>query len=223
MAVKYNVSDVLPLADQEVLVSLDENATIGDNGLFGPEWFTVGILVDDSELAISRAIDEETINGKGRGVLARRYKPGDVTGAYEVLSRNAMTDYITFPDAVVKNNIRLERHTGKVAMLKTAFVDIREDGVIDVRVSRIPAAHRIETLGRNETPAGASVAVGFRPDEDKVVFEKVSFRVEEDGTLTDISPKVIVPQADITDNPENYQVGEGSPDGVITPDELVNP
>ena len=88
MAVKYNVSDVLPLADQEVLVSLDEDATIGDNGLFGPEWHTVGILVDDSELAISRAIDEETINGKGRGVLARRYKPGDVTGAYEVLSRN---------------------------------------------------------------------------------------------------------------------------------------
>ena len=108
-------------------------------------------------------------------------------------------------------------------MLKTAFVDIREDGVIDVRVSRIPAAHRIETLGRNETPAGASVAVGFRPDEDKVVFEKVSFKVEEDGTLTDISPKVIVPQADITENPDNYQVGEGTPDGVITPEELVNP
>lgn len=223
MAVKYNVSDVLPLSDQEVLVSLDEDAKIGDNGLFGPEWFTVGILVDDSELAISRAIDEETINGKGRGVLARRYKPGDVTGSYEVLSRNAMTDYIAFPDAVVKNNVRLERHTGKVAKLKTAFVDIREDGVIDVRVSRIPASHRIETLGRNETPAGASVSVGFSPDEDKVVFEKVSFKVEADGTLTDISPKVIVPQAEIEENQDNYQVGEGKADGVIKPEELVNP
>ena len=215
MAVKYDSNDILPLNDQEVLVSFDPDAKIGDNGLFGPEWFTVGILVDDSELQISRGIDEETINGKGRGVLARRYKPGDITGQYEVLSDNDITNYIAFPDAVVKNNVRMERHTSKVAMLKTAYVNVREDGVIEVRVTRIPATHRIETLGRNETPAGKTVTVGFRPDGDKVVFEQVLFRVKEDGSLVDIAPKVIVPQADIAENEDNYQVGEGTPDGVI--------
>lgn len=215
MAVKYDSNDILPLNDQEVLVSLDPDAKIGDQGLFGPEWYTVGILVDDSELQISRGIDEETINGKGRGVLARRYKPGDVTGQYEVLSDNEITDYIAFPDAVVKNNVRLERHTSKVAMLMTAYVNVREDGVIEVRTTRIPATHRIETLGRNETPAGKTVTVGFRPDGDKVVFEKVMFRVKEDGTLVEIEPKVIVPQDQIEDNEDNYQVGEGAPDGVI--------
>lgn len=223
MAVKYDVRDVLPLADQEVLVSLDPDAKVGDNGLFGPEWHTVGILVDDSELAISRGIDEETINGKGRGVLARRYKAGDVTGQYEVLSRNEMTDYIAFPDAVVSGNVRLERHTSKVARLMTAFVDVREDGVVDVRVTRIPATHRIETLGRNETPAGATVTVGFRPDDDKVVFEKVSFRVNEDGTMTEITPKVIVAQSAIAENQDNYQVGDGEAAGVIKPETLENP
>lgn len=215
MAVKYDSNDVLPLNDQEVLVSFDPDAKIGDNGLFGPEWFTVGILVDDSELQISRGIDEETINGKGRGVLARRYKPGDITGQYEVLSDNEITNYIAFPDAVVVDNVRLERHTSKVAMLMTAYVNVREDGVIEVRVTRIPATHRIETLGRNETPAGKTVTVGFRPDGDKVVFEQVLFRVKEDGTLVEIAPKVIVPQAQITENEDNYQVGEGAPDGVI--------
>lgn len=223
MAVKYDVSDVLPLADQEVLVSLDPDAKVGDNGLFGPEWHTVGILVDDSELAISRGIDEETINGKGRGVVARRYKAGDVTGQYEVLSRNEMTDFIAFPDAVVSGNVRLERHTSKVASLMTAYVDIREDGVVDVRVTRIPATHRIETLGRNESPAGATVTVGFRPDADKVVFEKVSFRVNEDGTMTEITPKVIVAQSTIAEHPDNYQVGEGDPAGVIAPETIENP
>lgn len=223
MAVKYDSNDVLPLTDQEVLVSLDPDAKIGDNGLFGPEWHTVGILVDDSELQISRGLDEETVSGKGRGVLARRFKPGDVTGQYEVLSDNEVTDYIAFPDAVVKNNVRLERHTSKVAMLQTAYVNVREDGVIEVRVSRIPATHRIETLGRNETPAGKTVTVGFRPDGDKVIFEKVMFKVQEDGTLVDITPKVIVPQAEITENEDNYQVGEGNPDGVITPETLEDP
>lgn len=223
MAVKYDTNDVLPLADQEVLVSLDPDAKIGDNGLFGPEWQTVGILVDDSELAITRGIDEETINGKGRGVVARRFKAGDVTGQYEILARNEMTDFIAFPDAVVKNNVRLERHTSKTAMLMTAYVDIRQDGVIDVRVTRIPASHRIETLGRNESPSGATVTVGFRPDADKVVFEKVSFRVNEDGSLTEITPKVIVPQSEIAENEDNYQVGEGTPAGVIAPEEIVNP
>lgn len=223
MAVKYDVSDVLPLADQEVLVSLDPNAKVGDNGLFGPEWHTVGILVDDSELAISRGIDEEAINGKGRGVVARRYKAGDITGQYEVLSRNEMTDYIAFPDAVVSGNVRLERHTSKVARLMTAYVDIREDGVVDVRVTRIPATHRIETLGRNESPAGATVTVGFRPDADKVVFEKISFRVNEDGTMTEITPKVVIPQANVAPNKDNYQVGDGNPAGVIEPEKIENP
>lgn len=215
MAVKYDSNDILPLNDQEVLVSLDPDAKIGDNGLFGPEWFTVGILVDDSELQISRGIDEETINGKGRGVLARRYKPGDITGQYEVLSDNEITNYIMFPDAPVVDNVRLERHTSKVARLMTAYVNVREDGVIEVRTTRIPATHRIETLGRNETPAGKTVTVGFRPDGDKVVFEQVLFRVEEDGSLVEIAPKVIVPQAEIEADEDNYQVGEGAPDGVI--------
>lgn len=221
MAVKYNDNDVLPLNDQEVLVSLDPDAKIGDNGLFGPEWYTVGILADDSELAISRGIDEETVNGKGRGVLARRFKPGDVTGQYEVLSTNEITDYIAFPDAVNVDNVRLERHTGKVAMLMTAYVNIREDGVIEVRVTRIPAYHRIETLGRSETPAGKTVTVGFRPDGDKVVFEKVMFKVDKaTGELVEIKPKVIVPQSQIAANDDNYQVGEGTPAGVIAPDEV---
>ena len=152
-----------------------------------------------------------------------QHQRGDVTGQYEVLSRNEMTDFIAFPDAVVSGNVRLERHTSKVASLMTAYVDIREDGVVDVRVTRIPATHRIETLGRNESPAGATVTVGFRPDADKVVFEKVSFRVNEDGTMTEIKPKVVVAQTEIPEDPDNYQVGSGEAAGVITPETLANP
>ena len=221
MAVKYDSNDVLPLNDQEVLVALNPDAKIGDNGLVPEDWFSVGILADDSELAISRGIDEETVNGKGRGVLARRFKPGDVTGQYEVLSNNEVTDHIAFPDAVNVNNVRLERHTGKVAMFMTAFVNIREDGVVELRVSRIPAYHRMETLGRNETPAGKTVTIGFRPDGDKVVFEKVMFKVDKaTGELVEIQPKVIVPQDQIADTEDAYQIGEGTPAGVIEPSEV---
>lgn len=221
MPVKYDNNEVLPLADQEVLVSFDETATVGDNGLFGPEWYTVGILVDDSELGIGRGLDEEEISGKGRGVVARRFKPGAVTGAYEVMSDNAVTDFIAFPDRVVKGNVELERHTSKVARLMTAYVNISEDGIVEVRVSRIPATHRIEALGRNETPAGKQVSVGFIPDaETKVVFEKFRFKVKEDGTMVEITPKVVVPQAEIADNPDNYQAGGGKPDGVIAPEKI---
>ncbi|WP_257202948.1 hypothetical protein [Corynebacterium cystitidis] len=221
MAVKYNNDEVMPLADQEVLVSFDEDATVGDNGLFGPEWFTVGILVDDSELDIGRGLDEEEISGKGRGVVARRYKPGAVTGAYEVMSNNKVTDFIAFPDRVIKGNVELERHTSKVARLMTAYVNVREDGIVEVRVSRIPATHRMEALGRNETPAGKQVSVGFIPDaETKVVFEKFTFKVKEDGTMVEITPKVVVPQAEIPEHEDNYQAGGGKPDGVITPEKI---
>ena len=65
--------------------------------------------------------------------------------------------------------------------------------------------------------------VGFRPDADKVVFEKVSFRVNEDGTMTEITPKVIVAQSTIAEDQDNYQVGEGNPAGVIAPETIANP
>lgn len=220
MAVKYADNDVMPLADQEVLVSLDEGATIGDNGLFGPEWFTVGVLVDGSALEINRQLDEETTVGKGRGVVARKFKPGDVTGQYEVLSRNAVTQYIAFPDTVVSGKVGLERHTSKVARLRTAYVDYREDGIIAVRTSRLPAVHRMEQLGRNESPEGATVNIGFLPDGNKVVFETTLFKVNKDGSMTKITPKVIVPQSQIPANADNYQAGEGTAAGVIAPETL---
>lgn len=213
MAVKFDTENVQPLADQMVLVSLNEDAKIGKGGLFGDEWYTVGILSGGSDVAIQRAVDEETVEGKGRGVVARRSNAGDLTGTYEVLEENEVTRYIAFPDAVVVDGTRIEKHTSKVAMLMTAFVEERQNGTVAIRTTRIPASHRMETIGRNETPAGKQVSVGFRTDGQKGVFEYREFRVEKDGSVTEITPKVFVDQSQIK-KADSFQAGEGKPEEI---------
>ena len=212
MPIVHDTENIQPLADQMVLVSLDENAKIGKDGLFGKEWHAVGILADGSDVAIQRAVDEETIAGKGRGVVARKTSAGDLTGSYEVLEDNAITRYIAFPSAVVVDGVRIERHDGEAAMLMTAFVDVRQNGTIAIRTTRIPASHRMETIGGNETPTGRQVNVGFRTDGQKGAFEYREFRVNKDGSMAEITPKVFVDQSKITKS-GSYQVGEGTPDG----------
>lgn len=212
MSVVFDTENIQPLADQMVLVSADENAKIGKDGLFGKEWYTVGILADGSDVAIQRAVEEETINGKGRGVVARKTSAGDLTGSYEVLEDNAITRHIAFPSAVVVDGVRIERHDGEAAMLMTAFVDVRQNGTVAVRVTRVPASHRMEAIGGNETPAGKQVNVGFRTDGQKGAFEYREFRVNKDGTMTEITPKVFIDQSKINKE-SSYQAGDGTPDG----------
>lgn len=223
MAVKFDVENIQPLADQMVLVSTNPDAKIGKAGLFGNEWSTVGILSAGSDVAIQRAVDEETTEGKGRGVVARRANAGDLTGSYEVLEENEVVRYIAFPDAVVKDGTRIELHSAKVAMLMTAFVDVRQNGTVAIRTTRVPASHRMETIGRNESPAGKQVTIGFRADGQKGVFEYREFRVEKDGSMTEITPKVFVDQSQIT-KADSYQAGEGKPEEIqLAQNEFSNP
>lgn len=205
-------SGVQPLEDQLVFVSKADDPKVGYKGLIGPDWEVLGILNDDSEVGLTRTIDESTAAGTGFGVISYQYKPGAVTGSAEVIDDNEIVEYIEWPDTAVIDGTTIEKHTGKVAMLHVLTVYVRQDGLVDLRVTREKATARIDEQGRGPAVKAKTVNFGYRPDKHKAVFERRRFKIEE-GKLVELDVRRFVKDADIktTAGKDSYQIGEGTP------------
>lgn len=210
---------VQPLEDQLVFVSRADDPKVGYKGLIGPDWEVIGILNDDSEVGLTRTIDESTAAGTGFGVISYQYKAGAVTGQVEVLDENEVLDYIKWPESEVKDGTRIVVNSNKVAMLHVLTVNVNQDGTVSLRATREKATARVDEQGRGSAPKATTVTFGYRPDKQRAVFEERRFKIEE-GKLVELDVRRFVKDADITKTAgkDTYQLGEGKPaDETATP------
>ena len=213
-----NPQGVQPLVDQLTFVSWEDDPKVGLMGMISNDWAVLGIHNDGSERGLSRAIDESTAAGTGFGVLSYAYKPGAVTGSAEIIDENPTIDYIKWPDRVVKDNgVVIERNTGKVAMGHVLMVDIRQDDIVALRVTREKAALRIDEQGRGQEPKATTVNIAYRTDEHKAIFETRYFKVTKDGELVELDVRRFVEDSKIVgdlDEGTKIQLGEGKPEEI---------
>lgn len=210
-AFRRSPRNVQPLQDMEVLISFAKSPVIGLLGLVNDDWVSAGILNDGSKIDVTRTMDEETVSGIGFGVVARKTKPGDLKATFETLEDNATTRYIAWPDsALTKDGVLVKFHSGKVAEGYVAFVYVQQDGIVQIDVTRHPATLKMENVGRGESVEGRQVEVGIIPGDDKDVLETRWYKVQEDGTMVDITSKMFVKQSEITGK-NTRQLGGGKP------------
>lgn len=214
-----NPENVQPLEDQQVLASFADAPKISMHGIFDKTWHTVGILTDDGTKDITRTVDTETVNGAGFGVVARQHKPGDLTGQFVTLEDNEVTRYIGEPHNVVVDGVRITGHSGKVAQAHICYVDVLQNGNIQLRATRKKADLKMEQLGRGMSAEGREVSVGFITGTDKMVFELREFHVEEDGTMTEVKPTIFVADEAVTGE-GTFKVAEGTATEVDSKDKI---
>lgn len=220
-----NPQGVQPLVDQLTFVSWEDDPKVGLLGMISNDWAVLGIHNDGSERGLSRAIDESTAAGTGFGVLSYAYKPGAVTGSAEIIDENPTIDYIKWPDRVVKENgVVIERNTGKVAMGHILMVDIRQDDIVALRVTREKAALRIDEQGRGQDPKATTVNIAYRTDEHKAIFETRYFKVTNEGELVELDVRRFVNDSEIVgdlDAGTKIQLGGGKPQEIQDAQNLV--
>lgn len=225
MALFREPANVRPVEDGQVLISLVDNPQIGKNGLFGPEWHTVGILTKDGNVGLTRTVEETNAEGAGLGVVAYSFNPGAVESKFEVLEDNAVTRWIQWPDRVTKAGVDIKLHSAKVAQAYVAVVRVFQDQTVQIEVSRYKAFLTMPESGRGFEVAGREVSVKFRPGPDKDIFEERRFKFEE-GALVELEPKIFVDDAKVkaaAKTGPTYQAGGLKPAEVEAAEDLAKP
>lgn len=221
---RRNPKGVQPLVDQLTFVSWEDDPKVGLMGMISNDWSVLGIHNDGSERGLTRNIDQSTASGVGFGVLSYSYKQGDITGSVEIIDENATIEHIKYPDRVVKNGVTIERATNRTAMGHVLMVDIRQDDVVALRVTREKASLTISEQGRGQDPKPTTVNIAYRPDEYQAVFETRYFKVNKDGELVEIDVRRFVDDAEIVgdiDEGTKIQLGEGKPEEIQAAQDLV--
>lgn len=214
MALKRNPANVQPLQDMEVLISFEKAPVIGRLGLVGDTWQSVGILNDGSKIDLPRTIDKDETKGIGFGVVARKYTAGDLSASFETIEDNATTRRIAWPDtARTKEGVEVKFHSNKVAEGYVAMVYVQQDGIVQIDATRYPAKLTMENVGRGESVEGRQVSADLIPGPDKDVLETTYYKVEKDGTMTDITAKIFVEDSQVQGK-DKRQLGGGKPSAI---------
>lgn len=219
-------ANVRPVEDGQVFISLVDNPQIGKNGLFGPEWHTVGILSNDGNVGLTRTVEETNTEGFGMGVVAYSFKPGAVESKFEVIEDNAVTRWIQWPDRVTKAGVDIKLHSAKVAQAYVAVVHVFQDQTVQIEVSRYKAFLTMPESGRGGGEVtGREVTVKYRPGPDKDIFEERRFKFEE-GEFVELEPKIFVEDAKVKTAAKTgptYQAGGLKPAEIAAAEDLAKP
>lgn len=207
MALTRNPYWIADLEDRETFVSLADDPKIGESGLFGDDWHSVGIETDDSAAALTRELTESTTVGSGYGVVSRSFKAGAVSSVVDALEENEIVDYIEWPDTArsADGKVLGRRHSNKVATMHVARVTVRNNGEVKIQVTRVKALLTISERPRGDSAAGKSINISYQPDAEKFVFEDRHFKIQG-GEVMEFTPKRFVPDAQITSE-DQVQVG----------------
>lgn len=204
---------VQALEDQMTYISVAEDPKVGFKGLIGPEWKILGINNQGSAQGLTRNVERSSVSGTGLGVVSYAHTPGDVTGQAEIIDENDVIRWIQWPDTVRVDGVDIKRHTGKAAEAHVLRVNIRQDGIIELEVTRVKAFLTISEQGRGAEAGPKTVDIAYRADEHKAVFESVFFKVEGDVAVQ-INPKRFVADSEIKTKAQgkDYQIGERDPE-----------
>lgn len=202
------------LEDQAVYISYADDPKVGLRGLIGPDWRVLGINNQGSDVGLTKNIESSSVAGTGFGVIAYNYTPGEVTGSAEIIDDNETIRNIEWPDHVISKGVRIDRNTGKVAQAHVLIVNIRQDGIVELKVTREKAALTISEQGRGTEKAAKTVDINYRADEHRAVFESVFFKMKGNKAIM-LDPIRFVPDAEIKgDAKDKYQIGESKPEAI---------
>lgn len=202
------------LEDQMLFISRADDPKVGFRGLIGPDWNVLGINNQGSDVGLTRTVDSSSVAGTGFGVIAYNHTAGEVTGSVEIIDDNEVVRWIEWPDNVVSNGVRIDRNTNKTAMAHVLIVNIRQDGIVELKVTRAKASLTISEQGRGQEKAAKTVDINYRADEHRAVFETVYFKMKGDTAIM-LDPRRFVPDAEIKgDAKDKYQIGESKPEAI---------
>lgn len=208
-----NPENVQALSDMQVFVTEEDDPKIGKDGVFPHYWRTAGILNDESKVEISRAIEQNKVKGIGFGVVNVTNKPGDVMGSFETLEDDAVDD-ILWPDTGMDDDVKIRKHSGKIARKHVAWVQEREDGSVKILVTRAKAYLKAENVGRGANQEPRKIDMEFVPDTTKAIFEE--YIIHPSGAQEDVDMNQIrfVEAGTVTENvPGSYTFTLGAPTG----------
>lgn len=206
-----NPNGVQHLEDQMLFISRADDPKVGYRGLIGPDWNVLGINNQGSDVGLTRTIDSSSVAGTGFGVIAYNYTAGEVTGSAEIIDDNEVVRWIEWPDHVISKGVRIDRNSNKTAQAHVLMVNIRQDGIVELKATRAKASLTVSEQGRGTEKAAKTVDINYRADENRAVFETVYFKIEGDTAIM-LDPIRFVPDAEIEgDAADKYQIGESKP------------
>lgn len=209
-----NPNGVQHLEDQMLFISRADDPKVGFHGLIGPDWNVLGINNQGSDVGLTRTIDSSSVAGTGFGVIAYSHTAGEVTGSAEIIDDNEVIRWIEWPDYVISNGVRIDRNSNKTAQAHVLLVNIRQDGIVELKVTRAKASLTISEQGRGAEKGAKTVDINYRSDKNRAVFETVYYQIEGD-TMVQLDPIRFVPDAKIEgDAKDKYQIGESKPSAI---------
>lgn len=194
MSIKQrNPQNVKTITDAVVYISYADDPKISKNGVLDHTWMTLGILKDDQEIDLNRAMEIQETKGLGMGTVAVTGKPGSVVLKVLVLEENEAVQSVLWPDRT-KGSTPSKRIDGAEILLHSAvlarpFVAVEyefNDGSHRILASRTRTAAKGENLSKGQEASGTEIEINVLPDTFKAVFEKLDFVPDEKQEIIDL-------------------------------------
>lgn len=194
MSIKQrNPQNVKTITDAVVYISYADDPKVSKNGVLDHTWMTLGILKDDQEIDLNRAIEIQETKGLGMGTVAVTGKPGSVVLKVLVLEENDAVNSVLWPDRT-KGSTPSKRIDGAEILLHSAvlarpFVAVEyefNDGSHRILASRTRTAAKGENLSKGQEASGTEIEINVLPDTFKAVFEKLDFVPDEKQEIIDL-------------------------------------
>lgn len=209
-----NPNGVQHLEDQLLFISREDDPKVGFRGLINADWMVLGINNQGTDIGLTRTVESSSVAGTGFGVISYNYTAGEVTGSAEIIDDNEVVRWIEFPDNVISKGVRIDRNTNKTAQAHVLIVNIRQDGIVELKVTRAKASLTVSEQGRGTEKAGKTVDINYRADKHRAVFETVYYKIEGDTAIM-LDPIRFVPDAEIKGaEKDKYQIGESKPTAI---------
>ena len=194
MSIKQrNPQNVKTVTDAVVYISYADDPKVSKNGVLDHTWMTLGILKDDQEIDLNRAMEIQETKGLGMGTVAVTGKPGSVVLKVLVLEENDAVQSVLWPDRT-KGSTPSKRIDGAEILLHSAvlarpFVAVEyefNDGSHRILASRTRTAAKGENLSKGQEASGTEIEINVLPDTFKAVFEKLDFVPDEKQEIIDL-------------------------------------
>lgn len=194
MSIKQrNPQNVKTITDAVVYISYSDDPKVSKNGVLDHTWMTLGILKDDQEIDLNRAMEIQETKGLGMGTVAVTGKPGSVVLKVLVLEENEAVQSVLWPDRT-KGSTPSKRIDGAEILLHSAvlarpFVAVEyefNDGSHRILASRTRTAAKGENLSKGQEASGTEIEINVLPDTFKAVFEKLDFVPDEKQEIIDL-------------------------------------
>nr|DAX64793.1 MAG TPA: major tail protein [Caudoviricetes sp.] len=194
MSIKQrNPQNVKTITDAVVYISYADDPKVSKNGVLDHTWMTLGILKDDQEIDLNRAMEIQETKGLGMGTVAVTGKPGSVILKVLVLEENDAVQSVLWPDRT-KGSTPSKRIDGAEILLHSAvlarpFVAVEyefNDGSHRILASRTRTAAKGENLSKGQEASGTEIEINVLPDTFKAVFEKLDFVPDEKQEIIDL-------------------------------------